>query len=333
MQSEQNRDNQANSDGLTRLIKFLFSDTLSDASRMGVWMVSLIFAGLFFCGIVAFSELGKSVFGTLALIGMATLTGGFFLGFLFGIPRVLQEADHTQKQTGPARYQQRVNTNLEQISDWLTKIIVGVGLVELKDAPGFIWHVSQRLSTSFAQDPKAPCPSEVPCFSMAAVVCVDLLFFGVLGILFGYLITRLYFASAFGRADQDSDAARGFQTGSVPASEVPAASGPGPASPGTESLESVTVVPPPPSVFAERLLATLWKYQLKYGGEDGLSRRTFAILPGAPLYVDYVKAVGELLALGLVVVSPENHQVMLSDAGLDYARKNRARLESLQPVV
>jgi hypothetical protein len=48
------------------------------------------------------------------LIGFASLTFGLFIGFLFGIPK------HNAK-TGSGNYTS--NTNLEEISDWLTKIL------------------------------------------------------------------------------------------------------------------------------------------------------------------------------------------------------------------
>ena len=41
----------------------------------------------------------------------------------------------------------RVNTNLEDISDWLTKTIVGVGLTQLYNIPSFMWRVSGKLNT------------------------------------------------------------------------------------------------------------------------------------------------------------------------------------------
>jgi hypothetical protein len=61
----------------------------------------------------------------------AAMIGGL-LGFLFGIPRALQQAsvvvpDPTMPLIQPASASDAPNTNLEQISDWLTKILVGVG--------------------------------------------------------------------------------------------------------------------------------------------------------------------------------------------------------------
>ena len=52
-----------------------------------------------------------------ALLALASLAAGGLLGFLFGIPRGAATA--------------RPGTNLEQISDWLTKILVGITLVNL----------------------------------------------------------------------------------------------------------------------------------------------------------------------------------------------------------
>jgi membrane protein YqaA with SNARE-associated domain len=73
----------------------------------------------------------------LFLAGAATVTGSL-VGFMFGVPRYrradreAQAAD--QGTTAP-------NTNLEQISDWLTKIIVGVGLTQIPQI-----NLSSRIS-------------------------------------------------------------------------------------------------------------------------------------------------------------------------------------------
>lgn len=77
------------------------------------------------------------ILGIAALIAGSALFVGALVGFLFGIPRTLQgEATDKTKRT----YQ--VNTNLEQISDWLTKIIVGLGLVNLRAVPGLLMEMN-----------------------------------------------------------------------------------------------------------------------------------------------------------------------------------------------
>jgi hypothetical protein len=92
----------------------------------------------------------------------ACLVSGMAVGFLFGIPRVDQGStgkpvqvsesarvgDKTASVSGTAgvEYSQRVNTNLEEISDWLTKIIVGLGLVELRQIPGYLHSMATLLA-------------------------------------------------------------------------------------------------------------------------------------------------------------------------------------------
>jgi hypothetical protein len=123
---------------------------------------------------------------------LAFLASGGAVGFLFGIPKILQgDVDFSNASTVEphARYKQQVNTNLEQISDWLTKIIVGLGLVELGKVPGAVSSLAQVMIN---------CSSgmEKP-FAIALII-----YFTMLGFLGGYLLTRLFLAGAFSRADR-----------------------------------------------------------------------------------------------------------------------------------
>ncbi|MFZ0799420.1 MAG: hypothetical protein WCA13_11635 [Terriglobales bacterium] len=126
------------------------------------------------------------------ILAAACLAAGFLAGFLFAIPKVLQ-GDRDQPPTpasGSADYRQRVNTNLEEISDWLTKIIVGLGLYELKRVPAWVGGLARAFASSFQQ------PDQEQGVFSAAIV-----FFLVCGFLLGYLVTRLYLQGALGRAD------------------------------------------------------------------------------------------------------------------------------------
>lgn len=85
---------------------------------------------------------GVGAFAAIMATAMAAGMGGAALGFLFGIPRSVaagtQASGDPGLQADATRAGYAQNTNLEQISDWLTKIVVGVGLVEAKDiALGF----------------------------------------------------------------------------------------------------------------------------------------------------------------------------------------------------
>jgi hypothetical protein len=133
--------------------------------------------------------------------GLAYLSLGFVVGFLFGIPRVLQANTDLVPPNGdgraePARYEQRVNTNLEQISDWLTKIIVGLGLVELRSTPARVAKAAAWMARSLSNNRGADFDQ------IASFCCAFIIFFGILGFLAGYLLTRLFLAGAFWRADR-----------------------------------------------------------------------------------------------------------------------------------
>lgn len=137
-----------------------------------------------------------SIFSHGTLIAVAFGSVGSLVGFLFGIPRTLQSAlpraklaaDGAGSPSGDADgYQQTVNTNLEQISDWLTKILVGVGLTQLQHIPAKLMGMATYFQSGFGGN--------------ASVTLVILLNSMVFGFFAGYLLTRLFLAGAFYGAD------------------------------------------------------------------------------------------------------------------------------------
>ena len=140
-----------------------------------------------------------SVAGTaLAVAGAALLAGGL-LGFLFGIPKKLQQdtqspagltaAGAFQAEGGGVAYQG--NTNLEQISDWLTKILVGVGLTQIASIPAALSNYANYTAAGLGN------------FASGKVFAIALLvYFLIGGFLFIYLWTRWYLAGTFSQADQ-----------------------------------------------------------------------------------------------------------------------------------
>jgi len=148
------------------------------------------------------THLGFTQAATTGLLwSIACLVAGAGFGFLFGIPRVIQDEKEKATQgidglTDSAaliNYRQRVNTNLTEISDWLTKILVGLGLVNLQKIPDQI----SRLVDILASGLQPADPANQKGFALALIVC-----FLILGFLYGYLYTRLFLAGAFARADQ-----------------------------------------------------------------------------------------------------------------------------------
>lgn len=88
-----------------------------------------------------------SILGVLIVIAFAGVASGAIIGFLFGIPHSIDQGSSTMSigtTTGTSssegngdsenlrnKFDYKPSTNLEQIADWLTKIIVGVGLIEI----------------------------------------------------------------------------------------------------------------------------------------------------------------------------------------------------------
>jgi hypothetical protein len=81
-----------------------------------------------------------------------------------------------------------INTNLEEISDWLTKIIVGVSLVELQKVQTML----QGSAGFIAQSLGGP--------SQTSFAYGLMIYFSVSGFLGSYLLTRLYLQIAFRNA-------------------------------------------------------------------------------------------------------------------------------------
>ena len=141
---------------------------------------------------------------TSLLWSLACLGASMLGGFVFGIPEVLQ-ADRKDPGAGAApprvgggsaaddSYRQLVNTNLTDISDWITKIIVGLGLINLKVIPDKIKSAGRTLSASLEA---CGCGDNNLAFAVAIII-----FFCSMGFLFGYLMTRLFLAAALSRAE------------------------------------------------------------------------------------------------------------------------------------
>jgi hypothetical protein len=108
--------------------------------------IIIMTVGLVFQLIYGFSsgtQPGRSI-SILFLISVAMASLGGILGLLFGIPRQLPAPDtdsNATRQSLPAESTRQVrmafNTNLQDVSDWVTKLIVGISLVELTNILSF----------------------------------------------------------------------------------------------------------------------------------------------------------------------------------------------------
>jgi hypothetical protein len=113
------------------------------------------------------------------LVAAASIAVGGLLGFLFGIPRMPDQSPPKAGEGEDSSY--NPSNNLEQISDWLTKILIGVGLVELKEIGAILRSIVNIVVSSY-KDP----PPGVEIISYVAIVT-----FTIFGFLASFLWTRL----------------------------------------------------------------------------------------------------------------------------------------------
>ena len=140
-------------------------------------------------GIVA-----KAAAAAMLLAGGAFMIG-VFLGFLFGFP---SKAEAGTIRTGGQPLQSPFyNTNLQEIADWLTKVIVGASLVELAKIPPMVVRFGDFVAKSVNPSPTSASPANV---------VVNLVYFWSCGVLYGYLWTRYDIAASAHRPHHDTNA-------------------------------------------------------------------------------------------------------------------------------
>jgi len=86
---------------------------------------------------------------------------------------------------------QLANTNLEQISDWLTKILVGVGLTQVRQISAKLYELSGGVAWGLSRT-----HGNNHTFALSLI-----LFYLIVGFLFAYLWTRLYLPGAFQKSE------------------------------------------------------------------------------------------------------------------------------------
>lgn len=166
---------------------------------------------------------GTHAIGPVLLWAIASIAAGGAVGFLFGIPRAGGSAARAGDTGGKAQGlapsadaaagapgaagtvvaggapnsangELRPNTNLEEVSDWLTKIIVGLGLVHLQDLQGIVAATAANAAASLSANPTA---------SQTSLATALIVGFAIEGFFLGYIYTRMFLQVAFARSDSD----------------------------------------------------------------------------------------------------------------------------------
>lgn len=158
--------------------------------RKYFWTTVWVLGGLAF-GLTLVAYKNNVEVSSAFLWAMAYFILGGLAGFTFGVPKIISLNDQMsalQVGTLATQTSQRnaiqENTNLTQISDWLTKIIIGAGLVQLRDIPGFVMRVARRMALGMAENP-------IKIESINVFCAAIIIFFTTFGFASGYIIMRL----------------------------------------------------------------------------------------------------------------------------------------------
>ena len=151
----------------------------NDVDTQRVEIFGLGIAALGILVVFFYSGLSKAA-ASWILCAAAFFAVGMTTGFIFAVPRA------------SGRY---VNSNLELISDWLTKILVGVGLTQFKSIPPAL----QKLATFIAGGIQSSGQDQ-------AFALFVILYFSFGGFVAAYLETRVFLTGAFVRSEPQGKA-------------------------------------------------------------------------------------------------------------------------------
>jgi len=113
------------------------------ATVLIAWGVELLF-GLSTQGFPS----GLRVFCILWFASGAAFFVGTIMGFVFGMPKT-RSSSEAELAAGP---QLRDNTNLQEISDWLTKIVIGLGIAEFRKIAAVLMAIGTAVGQAISND-------------------------------------------------------------------------------------------------------------------------------------------------------------------------------------
>ncbi len=118
------------------------------------------------------------------LTALAAVLVGFFAGFLIGVPRIVSSG---QVRLATGRFSP--STNLAEISDWLTKLLLGAGLVSLSRLGGPIGRLIDNVAGGLHGVTVNPAIIQAAKVTAGAIMIA----FAVLGLLVGYIVTSTWY--------------------------------------------------------------------------------------------------------------------------------------------
>ena len=153
-----------------------------------LWPMLLVITGIGGCFAgAAISRTYWDFFGMLFILSLASLLAGTLFGFLFGIPKLNRNYNPRGDEGRATKY--TPNTNLEDISDWLTKIIIGV--------TGYLQSIAGYILANSDCD-------TLNCNFAGPVIISLLIYFFIAGFTAGYYYTRLFLPNLFSVMEENS---------------------------------------------------------------------------------------------------------------------------------
>ena len=126
---------------------------------------------------ITIPEMGGKILFIGLTLGIAAFISSFFIGTLFGMPK-----RNNKKETNYS-----LNNSLTDISDWLSKIIIGLVLVNLKEIPGYILSFGEYIRVASKYEGQ-----------LLNIYTIGILFyFGFLGLFIGYNYMRLVLSNKY----------------------------------------------------------------------------------------------------------------------------------------
>jgi hypothetical protein len=180
-------------------IRQLLGNVTDTAATVVATAVGVALAGEAVLALYAWTERSASIFavGTLFAIAAAGIAG--VAGFLFGLPRYtsfvavpvskdgeVATGTTTITQIGSATGDFAPSNNLEQVSDWLTKLLLGAGLVQLGAVGRWLGGLVDTIAAALTVEDPTPAEARIVAGSILGI-------YSVVGFLFVYLSTTLWY--------------------------------------------------------------------------------------------------------------------------------------------
>ncbi|GAB2488623.1 hypothetical protein GCM10027164_17290 [Algoriphagus taiwanensis] len=118
------------------------------------------------------------------MISLAAFSISFFVGILFGMPK--------RKDNDSDNY--TLNNSLVEISEWLTKIIVGLSLVNLQNIPPYLVKIGNYIEIT----------TQLKNITSLKIISISLIiYYSFLGLYFGYNYMRIFLSLKYRDVDNE----------------------------------------------------------------------------------------------------------------------------------